>query len=202
VDASLKKMVYLELVSSKPAIAHNNQPTEKYRFTVFGRMIGVLFVYGKKYTINDSEYEIIYNQICDYYRTLNHSHAKFCLIFFTKCYLEKKLKQIVYSILELLYDASDDKYSFLNQLRFLNLVYKDLEMWGIFLGSLDVLYEVDGSAYNLILLNLKLEIEDLHQSKCRHLKEFEVLRLEKKQAIEISVIGGYCNNCQNFSIVT
>ncbi len=137
VEKSLNKLVYLELVSSEPAITHNSQPTEKYCFTKLGRMIGLLLTYGKSLTISYSEYEEIYNQIYDYYLTLNHSHAKLCLIFFTHCHFSKKIRQIMYSMLELLFDASNDKNSFLNQLRFLNLVYRDLDMWNIFLNSLD-----------------------------------------------------------------
>lgn len=202
VENSLKKLVYLELVSSKADIAHNGQPTEKYCFTKLGRLIGLLLIYGKSLTISDSEYEEIYNQIYNYYLTLNHSHAKLCLIFFTHCRISKKIRQIMYSMLELLFDASNDKNSFLNQLRFLNLVYRDMDMWNIFLDSLGTLHSHDESAYYLVLFNLKLEIEDIHQSKCRHLKQFEALRFKNKQATDIVVVGGYCNNCQNFFIVT
>ncbi len=202
VTVSLGKLAYLELIDTKSCTADNGEPTQKYRFNKLGRMIGLLLLLeNKRGPLSASEFDELYNQIYDFYFSMKHAHAKFCLNFFQVCYSRGKFHQIIYSLAELLKNASDDKYSFLNQLRFLNLVYRDLDMWNIFLDSLAVLFEVDETTHHVVLFNLKLVIEDLHQSKCRHLKEFEVLRLKNKQDVDKSVIGGYCNNCQNFYIV-
>ncbi len=198
---SLEKLTWLELVDNESCVAKNGEPTRKYRFTKLGRMIALLLLVEKKGGQKSTSQFELYKQVYDFYCCMKHSHAKFCLIFFETCYFRGKFHQIAYSLTELLKNNSGDKYSFLNQLRFLNLVYRDLDMWNIFLDSLDVLFEVDEPTYYVVLFNLKLVIEDLHQSKCRHLKEFEVLRLKNKQDVDKSVIGGYCNNCQNFYIV-
>jgi hypothetical protein len=202
VVASLEKLEYLDLVDSEPSEAENHQPTQKYRFTKFGRMIGLLLFYCNSNTIDLNTYKAIFNQIRSFYNTLNHAYALFCLIFFKRCHIEGKFLYVIYSLVLLLKNASDNKYEFLNQIRFLNIFYRDLDFWNIYKNSLDELSRLDISKYRMVLYNLKLDIEEIHESKFRHLKEFERLRLEKIRHIYDVVVGGYCNTCKNFFIST
>lgn len=199
---SLEKLAYLELIDIDECTAKNKEPTEKYRFTKFGRLIGLLFLFEKRKEIIIPQFLDMYKQIFDFYYTLNHSHAKLCLIFFEVCYFRGKFHQIILSLAELLKNANDDKNLFLNQLRFLNLIYRDLEMWDIFKSSLSLLRIDDILTYNIILFNLKLTIEEIHEVKARNLKDYEVYRLGKKQDIDKVVVEGFCNTCKRFFTVS
>lgn len=195
----LEKLAELELIDIKFCNANNGEQTRKYRFTQLGRLIALLIRLEKvKTTITQSEYIELHKQIYDFYSSLNHVHAKFCLIFFEVCCLEGKFNQIILRLVHLLENADDDKYFFLNEVKFLGLFYQDLEMWDIFKSSLSLLKLHDRPTYHIILLNLKLVIEELQEVKARNLKDFEIMVFEKKQDIDKVVVEGYCNTCNKF----
>jgi hypothetical protein len=199
---SLKKLVYLELVNSEQYESTNKRMTEKYAFTEFGRLIGLILFYINSNTIGLDTYEAIFSQMCSFYKTMSHAHARLCLIFFYGCYFENKLHIVIYYVVRLLEDATDDKHSFLNQVRFLNIIFRDLDMWEIYKTSLNILRECDPHKHLIVLYNLKLTIEEIHEFKSRHLREFEIGRLQKIQDIDESVIEGGCNSCGGFVIVS
>jgi hypothetical protein len=166
-------------------------------------MTGLLLLFeNNNGPLSTSQFEEIYEQIYDVYHSMKHSHAKLCLIFFEVCYSRGKFHQIIYSLAELLKNSSYDKHLFLRQLRFLELRYIDEEMWDIFKTSLSILRQKDIAAYHIIRFNYKLEIEEKHEYKVRHLKQFENSRLENIQEIVKVVVSGYCHTCKNFFIVT
>lgn len=199
---SLKKLVYLELVDYKPYESANKQQTEKYAFTEFGRLIALILFYINNNKIGLDTYEAIFSQMCSFYKTMSHAHARLCLIFFYGCCFEKKLHIVIYYLARLLENASDDKHTFLNQVRFLNLVFRDLDMWEIYKTSLNILWECDPHKYSIVLYNLKLTVEEVHEFKSRHLREFERVRPKKIQDVDESVIEGGCDTCGGFVIAS
>ncbi len=199
---NLKKLAYLELVDSKQYESTNKQMTEKYTFTEFGRLIGLILIYINSTTIGLDTYEAIFSQMCSFYKTMSHAHARLCLIFFNVCYSKNKLMVVICYLVRLLENAPDDKQSFLNQIRFLNLVFRDSDMWEIYKASLNTLRECDTSKYLIVLYNLKLTIEEIHEFKSRHLREFETGHLKKMQDVDETVIEGYCDACGSFVIAS
>jgi hypothetical protein len=168
-------------------------------------MIALLLSFEKS-KINDI-YQATFKQMTEYYENLKHSHAKFCYVFLFKCYLINRFDEVIYSTLNLLCNAPEDKHTFLNQIRFLNTVYRDSEMWQAFKDSFNVLKYVEDyleskpKIYELFLLNLKLTLEEIHEHKSRLFKEYEDARLKMINDIDKVVLEGYCSSCNRFQIV-
>lgn len=205
IETYLEKLTYLELVESEEYECTNKETSKKYIFTKLARMIALLLSYEKSKT--EKRYEATYDQMFDYYDSLGHSHAKFCLVFFFCCYIIKRLDEVMYSILELLYNAPEDKDTFLNQIRFLNTVYRDSEMWQAFQNAIDYLKRAEENKKDvpkisdLFLLNLKLTIEEIHENKSKLFKQFEVFRLKRINNIDEVVLEAYCSSCNRFQII-
>jgi hypothetical protein len=196
----LVKLVYLGLIESKGYECSNDENSIKYRFTKFGRMIGLLLLYKENKTLDI--YKETYNQMIEYYHSLKHTHAEFCVVFFSYTYQINLLDQVMFSILDLLYNASDDKSLFLNQINFLDVVYRNSELWEAFKESIEILDEMNYNSYELFLLNLKLTLEEVEESKSKRFKDYEVMRLEKSKDIDTVVLEGYCFNCKAFYIIS
>jgi len=205
IEIHLKKLIYLELVEPEEYECHNKETSSKYSFTPLGIMIALLLQFERSNT--DELYEAAYNQMHDYYDSLRHSHAKFCLVFFYFCHLIKRLDEVMYAILELLHNAPEDKDTFLNQIRFLNTVYRDSEMWQAFLNAFNFSRLADESSplnpttSDLFLFNLKLTIEEIHEHKSRLFKQYEDFRLKSINDIDKVVLEGYCSSCNHFQVV-
>ena len=128
----LEKLIYLEIIESIPSESKNHKLIEKYRFTSLGRMIALLLFCNKIKTIDKETYEKVYSQMCDFYNNLNYSQSKFCLIFIKHCKFNKELTIVLNYMIDLLFNASTDKYEFLNKINFLNTVFIHVRMWMIF----------------------------------------------------------------------
>jgi hypothetical protein len=197
ITSSLEKLVYLELVESEQHFSKNHEETKMYRFTKLGGLIGLLLFWIKDDLPDFKLYEEIYTQCIQFYKTMSHSHALFCKIFFIFCYGEGKFPVIINSLNHLLKNASNDKNHFLNQIKFLAIFYRDSKMWNIYKISLEELSLRDYLKYQVVLFNLKLSIEEIHETKYLYLADFEVLRYKERQSIDKVVVGTYCNNCKH-----
>ena len=82
-------------------------------------------------------------------------------------------------MIDLLLHASTDKFEFLNNIKFVNTVFRHLEMWEVFKKSLKYLLEKQPHTYELFLFHLKLYLEDIEEAKSRNFKDFEKKRFEK-----------------------
>ena len=182
----------------------NKEISTKYRFTKLARVIALLLQFEKSKT--DETYKATHKQMHDYYDSLKHAHAKFCVVFFLCCYIIDRLDKVIYFILQLLHNASEDKFIFLNQINFLNTVFRDSEMWQAFLNAFYALRLADESSNiypktsDLFLLELKLTIEDIHEHKSRFFNQYEVSRLERFNSIDEVVLEAYCSSCKLFTI--
>ncbi len=141
-----------------------------------------------------------FSQINDYYTSLDNSHSRLCLIFLKYCKENNVLSIILQQMIGLLIDASYDKYEFLNKIRFFDLVFRDLYMWKVFETSVEHLSKQDHYSYKLFLLNLKLYLEELEESKSRKFHEYEITRLEKSKDLDTVVLEGYCSYCKDCCI--
>jgi len=195
----LEKLKYLELVEAIPSESKNHELTEKYKFTKLGRMVAFLLLCNRTKIDKETGKEVVY-QIYDYYNSLNNSHSKFCLIFLKHCKINNYFDIVLNYMIDILLDASVDKYEFLNKIKFLNTVFFDLKMWKIFEKSLEHLSETDYHTYELFLFHLKLYLEDIEEAKSRKFKDFEIKRLEKSQELDTIVLEGCCSSCKNFTI--
>jgi hypothetical protein len=99
-----------------------------------------------------------------------------------------------------LFNASSNKYEFLDKIKFLNMVFIDVNMWKILEFSLEYLSRKNPHMYELFLFHLKLHIEETMVSKSRKLKDYEITRLERFQDLDTVVLEGHCTNCNSFSI--
>ncbi len=204
IDKALNKLSYLEIVDDTRYIARNKEETKKYRFTKLGTMIQHLIFY---YNTNDikivaDHYEQIYRHICNYYASLNHAHAKFCLTFFKNCYPNGKFVIVIIYLTKLLTEASSIKDEFLFQIKFLNLLYWDLDLAKIYLESLNDLYQTNRETYGIVMLNIKLFIEERQESKAHYMDKFEVERHKMRGDIDMVVMDGFCNTCGYFYIAS
>ena len=198
---ALNKLAYLEIVEDTPYVARNKEETKKYRFTKLGTMIHHLLFYGNKddkNTLAADYYEQAYLHICRYYASLNHAHAKFCLTFFKNCYPNGKFVVVIAYLANLLEEASSDKDEFLFQIKFLNLLYWDLDLVKIYEESLNDLYQTDRETHGIVMLNVKLFIEERQESKALFLGKFEVERYKMMGHTDMVVLEGFCNTCNNF----
>ena len=132
--------------------------------------------------------------------SIDNSHSKLCFIFIKTCKLNHYFSNILQYMMDLLFNASSDKYDFLKKIKFLNMVFRELKMWKVFESSLDRLSKKDYHDYELFLLNLKLYLEELEESKSRKFHEYEITRLEKSRDIDTVVLEGYCSYCKDYCI--
>jgi hypothetical protein len=194
-------LIYLDLVESKEYKCKNKETSKKYGFTKLGRMVAFLLLCDKIKQIDKGTANKLFNQVCDFYNSFNNSQAKFCLIFIEHCRINGKLLTIVLNyMIDLLLYASNDKDDFLNSIKFLNTIFRHLEMWEVFKKSLKYLSEKQPHTYELFLLHLKLYLEDIEEAKSRKFAEFETKRFEKSQELDTIVLEGICSSCKNFSI--
>ena len=195
VVALLNNLRDLELVESIPCEVKNHQPTEEYRYTSLGRLVGLLLSYKK----NKSEVsEEIYNHILDFYDNMDHTFAKLCSIFFRKSHNSPIYKEMIDLLVDLLDNADDNKELFIKQIRKLTPILSK-ESWEIIDGSFvefDKKYE---SKYGVLFYNFKLYLEGLHEIKSRNLKSYEKSRFLAIQEPFIVVLEGYCTNCKHYT---
>ena len=85
--------------------------------------------------------------------------SKFCLIFLKHCRKNNYFDIVLEYMINILFNASTDKYEFLNKINFLNTVFIHVSMWIIV--SLEYLSKTDYHTYELFLFHLKLFLEDI-----------------------------------------
>jgi hypothetical protein len=199
---ALEKLAYLELVGEKPYTARNREETKQYRFTRLGKMIHGLLRYDSldSNKITESSHEQFYSLVRNYYESLRHTHARFCLKFFENCLSKRKFGIVVVYMSRLLAEASSDKHEFLSQIKFLNLLFWDAGMAKIYWESLEQLSQNDPKTWNIVMLNIKLFIEEREESKAHYLEKFEMKRHMWGGDIDMVVLEGFCNICRIFFI--
>lgn len=199
---ALEKLAYLELVGEKPYTARNREETKQYRFTRLGKMIHGLLRYDSldSNKITESSHEQFYSLVRNYYESLRHAHARFCLMFFENCLSKRKFGIVVVYMSRLLAEASSDKHQFLSQIKFLNLLFWDAGMAKIYWESLEQLSQNDPKTWNIVMLNIKLFIEEMAESKAHYLEKFEMKRHRWGGDIDMVVLEGFCNICSIFFI--
>lgn len=201
----LEKLIFLQLISKEPFISKNKEQTEKYQFTLLGKMIGSLIWYKLTSNTNVSkeDYKQLFNNVCKYYQSLKNSSAKFCLLFFKNCFENNLFNFIINYFINLLENASDDKNDFLFQIKFLHPFFSNnKELFKIYQESLSELARHNKEIHNIVLLNIKLSIEEQQESKCVRFREFEMERFSSIEEIDMVVLEGFCFGCRNFFIVT
>lgn len=201
---ALDRLSYLELVKHKPHTAKNGEETKMYMFTQLGQMIRTLLPYDDldNNNISENNDKQFYTQAYGFYESLEHVHAKFCLVFFKNCLSKGKFGVVVAYLANLLAEASNDKHEFLSQIKFLNLLYWDKCMAEIYEESLHQLSNNDPTAWNIVMLNTKLLIEETQESKARFLWKFEKERHDMMSNTDMVVLEGHCNTCGSFFIVS
>lgn len=198
IKGCLGNLTYLELLESRNIISKNNEDTEEYRFTKLGRLVALLI---KQIKSKHSDIDEIYRQSLVYYDGLDHSIAKFCSIFFRKCYVkDKKLFEIIVDrLVQILLYASNNKNAFLIRIKKMQAFYNHRVMWELFNESLDEFGKKSKEEKNMLLYQLKLEIEDTHEYKSRNLRTFEDLRCKVRANQNLIAIEGYCGSCVQFT---
>jgi hypothetical protein len=200
ITACLEKLRYLELLESRTILSDNKEETVEYRFTIIGRLIGLLLKYMEKPTVN--LVEEIYKQTILYYENLKNSNAKFCLTFFRECFqLDKRLFEriIITKLLEILQNATPEKNLFLNQLRKFQVFYNHPLLWRIFKVSLIKFKKEYPEKYYIFLYELKLIMETIQEYKVKNRKGFEEIRFKSRDILELATLEGYCKVCRNYS---
>jgi len=197
---NLEKLVVLELLEFQQYTTNNNETSKEYRFTKLGRMVGLLLLCDKIKNIDTQTYDMVYSQIYDFYNSLKNSHSKTCLVFFDYCKEEEKFNVVLNYLIKLLFTASNNKEDFLNQIKFLNLVFRDSAMFQIFKKSMEHMKKYNREIYEMFMLNLKLSIEEKHEYKSRNLAQFEITRMKKFKDIDEVVLEGFCNFCHGFLV--
>jgi hypothetical protein len=201
VTQCLEKLRYLDLLESRNVMSNNKEDTVEYKFTKLGRLIALLLKQIKPKESSHINYnDKIYRQTLLYYDDKDHSIAKFCSIFFRKCY-EKDIKLfdiIINRLVAILQDASDDKKIFLTKLRRFQAFYNHPQMWELFRESLDELRNRSQEDVDMFLYELKLEIEAFHEYKSRNLRSFENIRWQIRTQQNQIALEGYCKSCQQF----
>jgi hypothetical protein len=193
----LENLTYLDLLESRNVISTNTEDTKEYRFTKLGRLIALLI---KQIKIEHPRIDEIYNQSLAYYDGLNNSVAKFCSIFFRKCYeKDRKLFGIIVNrLVETLLYTSNNKNAFMIWMKKTQAFYNHPVMWELFKESFDELGKRSMEHKNMFLYELKLEIEDAHEYKSRNLRSFEDLRCKVRMDQNLIAIEGYCKVCMQF----
>lgn len=192
IDKALEKLEYLELVESKSTRETGTKESEKeYKFTKIGRLLGLIISNNE----TKQEFYNIFIQLVEIYDSMNHVYARFCSIFFRCCFKYEKFDNIIYFISNSLKDATDDKDGFIYQIKNLPTFYRNFEMWDIFKLTLNALSKLSHYEYEIFLFHLKLTIEEVHEWKCKNLKDFEKMRLEQKHEYDSVVLEAYCNTC-------
>lgn len=165
-------------------------------------MIGQILLIDSMTLQAGNDFSVAYLHIRNYYETMKHAHAQFCLFFFRHCYDGKRFIEIIHTLKNLLETASDNKYDFLYKLRSLNIFYIDTQLWYYFQNSLEDLGEHDMDAYEKVLMNLKSILEEMQEYKCRLCREFEIGRFDNYQQLDWVTLHGHCSACKKFVIVS
>ncbi len=197
VVSSLSKLIHLKLIEFEFYQTNNHQISENYKFTKFGRLIGLLISYKTdKIKISKN----LYNHIIDFYDSMDHSFAKLCSIFFRRCHNTPTYDKTIKNLVDFLENANDDKNLFMNQIKKYTPILSK-ESWDILYDSF---YEFDKRyplKYEVLFYNLKLYLEEIHERKSRNLIGFEKWRFLLINEPFEATLEGYCNNCYKYSIV-
>jgi hypothetical protein len=163
-------------------------------------MIGLLLSCYDDKMVNASKFEKMFSGINQYYESLNNSHSKFLLIFFKICKNEKMFGDaVLFRLTDILLKASNNKEQFLNQINFLDVFYRNsLHLWYIFKKSLYELSLLNNRDYEMFMYNFKLEIESIHEFKCKNHSFFENGRYRKLKDVHQVEIEGFCKNCGEY----
>ena len=200
VTLCLEKLRYLELLDSRNVLADNKEETLEYRFTDLGLLLGLLIEYLESPT--RSLVDKIFTQSITFYNNQNYAHAKFCSIFFRKCY-EKDTRIfefiIIAKFLEILKNSSKSKTSFYTKLTKFQVFYNHRLLWKIFCSSLNDFESNSPEDSDIFLYEFKLDMEALQESKSRNRKEFERIRFSVYDNPNIITIEGYCSQCRMFT---
>lgn len=134
----LEKLLYLGLLDSRNTLLDNKEETIEYRFTNLGLLLGLLIEYIE--SPRRSLVERIFNQSIIFYNNQTYAHAKFCFIFFSKCYEKDRRifeSVIIAKFLEILKNPSKSKTLFYTRLRKFQIFYNHRLLWKIFCDSLN-----------------------------------------------------------------
>ncbi len=196
VSRLLEKLIYLGALNSESENINNSASTKKYRFTKIGRLLGFLLSFKNN---NGVTSEQLYKHLVDFFESKTHAYAKLCFVFLKKCSNTSPLfTDLVDSLFDLLKYAPSNKYQFINQIKRFTPTL-DKSSWDLIYDSLCDIDEGNSKLYNILLYNLKLDLEEFHESKSHDVRKFERIRFKLKNELFFVTLEGRCNECRLYT---
>jgi hypothetical protein len=199
VFCALEQLTCLDVLYSKSADTNNNLGSKRYKFTRVGKLLGFLLSFK-----NDSKcsLEQLYKHLLGYFAEENYSYAKLCFVILKNLHNASSPLFIgmTNSLIGLLENANNDKNSFIDQIK-KYIPSLDRSSWDILYKSLGEIDYENPLLYEVLLYNLKLDLEEFNEFKSYRIRRFERVRFNSREDPFFVTLEGRCNRCRLYTVV-